>query len=304
MISQEDRAKKGNHSEPQVRFAGAQAPSTPSSASNPSSVLPGRNIESESLCDLLQKARTSNTSLQILFENDMLWQQRAQRSDSQIRHQLDASLVSLLEDAKCWKERSKPRDRSILAVVLAHAVMHCSEGPWLPADFDKKQIFFFREEGAQHPDVRRPLFALDFAHLQTTVDDDDNLFSVHSKPTILSLGILLLEINDGIKIEDHWAPGDLMDGSIPNESTNLTTALRLLEKLDDELWIGSQDAVRACLEWDEMNDGREDEDFVKRVYELIVEPLEDVLRQAWGVTPEQLGFDRIHKREQAGSGGT
>lgn len=303
MISQEDRAKKRNHSEPQVRFAGGQAPSTSSSTSTPSSVPPGRNIESESLCDLLQRARTSNTSLQILFENDILWQQRAKRSDSQIRHQLDASLVSLLGDAKCWKERSKSRERSILAVVLAHAVMHCCEGPWLRADFDKKQIFFFRKHGAQHPDICQPLLALDFTHHQTTIDDDD-LFSVHSNPTLLSLGILLLEINDGIKIEDHWAPEDLMGGSVPNESTNLTTALRLLEKLDGELFIGSQSAVRACLEWDELNDGREDEDFVKRVYELIVEPLEEVLQQAWGVTPEQLGFDRIHKSQKAGSGGT
>ena len=303
MVSQQDRARKRNHNEPQVRFAGGQAPST-SSTSTPSSVPPDRNIESESLCDLLQRARAANTSLQILFENDMLWQQRAKRPDSQIRHQLDASLMSLLGDAECWKESSKPRDRSILAVRLAHAVMHCSEGPWLRTDFDKKQIFFFREHGAQHPDVGRPLFALDFTHPQTTVDEDDNLFSVHSNPTILSLGILLLEINDGIKIEDHWAPEDLIDGLIPNESTNLTTALRLLKKLDGKLVIRSQKAVRACLEWDRFNDGREDEDFVKRMYELIVEPLEDVLQHSWDVTPGQLGFDGIHTSREAGSGAT
>jgi hypothetical protein len=302
LCSQEDQISRKNHSEPQVRFAGGHAPSTPSSTTTLSSVSPGRNIESDSLCDLLQKAKSSNTHLQILFEGGMFWQQKARRLESQLRHTLDASLISLLGDSTCWKESSKPRDRSILAVALAHAVMHCSGGPWLRADFDKKQIFFFRKQGAQYPDVSRPLLALDFTNRQITVDDDDDLFSVHSNPILLSLGILLLEINDGIKIEEHWSPEDLMDGLIPNESTNLTTALRLLEKLDGELVIGSQSAVRACLEWDRLNDGRGNEDSPKRIYELIVEPLEEVLQQAWGITPDQLGFDGVHKRQEAALG--
>lgn len=242
------------------------------------------------MCDLLQRAQDPNISLQILFENGILWQQKAKRSRLQIRHQLDASLRSLLETDQRWKHCDL-RDKSILAVTLAHAVMHRSEGPWLHADLNKDEIFFFRKNNGQHPDVSRPFLAMDFTKLETEPDEEDDLFSIHSNPTLLSLGVLLLEITNGTLIENHWDTEDLTDGSTQNDSTNLTAALRLLRKSDGKVVIGLQKAVKACLEWDSMNDGRDDIDFPKRVYELIVEPLEDVLWHGFNIRPEQLGFD-------------
>ncbi|CAN9376892.1 unnamed protein product [Alternaria alternata] len=282
--SQEDQISENNDGEHHVRFAGGQAPPT----SRPAP--PGRNIESESLCNLLQRAQDPNISLQILFENGILWQQKAKRSRLQIRHQLDASLRSLLETDQRWKHCDL-RDKSILAVTLAHAVMHRSEGPWLHADLNKDEIFFFRKNNGQHPDVSRPFLAMDFTKLETEPDEEDDLFSIHSNPTLLSLGVLLLEITNGTLIENHWDTEDLTDGSTQNDSTNLTAALRLLRKSDGKVVIGLQKAVKACLEWDSMNDGRDDIDFPKRVYELIVEPLEDVLWHGFNIRPEQLGFD-------------
>ena len=169
--------------------------------------------------------------------------------------------------------------------------MHRSEGPWLHADLNKDEIFFFRKNNGQHPDVSRPFLAMDFTKLETEPDEEDDLFSIHSNPTLLSLGVLLLEITNGTLIENHWDTEDLTDGSTQNDSTNLTAALRLLRKSDGKVVIGLQKAVKACLEWDSMNDGRDDIDFPKRVYELIVEPLEDVLWHGFNIRPEQLGFD-------------
>ncbi|CAN9419644.1 unnamed protein product [Alternaria alternata] len=282
--SQEDQISENNRGEPHVRFAGGHAPPTSHSA------LPGRNIESESLCDLLEKAKSPNISLQILFQNGILWQQKAKRSRLQIRHQLDASLKSLLESDQRWKHCDL-RDKSILAVTLAHAVMHRSEGPWLHADLNKDEIFFFRKDDGQHPDVSRPFLAMDFTKQEIVPDEEDDLFSIHSNPTLLSLGVLLLEITNGTLIEDHWNTEDLTGGSTQNDSTNLTAALRLLKKSDGKVVIGLQKAVKACLEWDSMNEGRDDMDFPKRVYELIVEPLEDVLWHGFNIRPEHLEFD-------------
>jgi hypothetical protein len=220
----------------------------------------------------------------------MLWQQKAKRSRLQIRHHLDASLRSLLESDERWK-RCNLREKLILAVTLAHAVMHRSEGPWLHADLNKEEIFFFRKRDAQHPDVSRPFLAMNFTQQQVVIDEDDDLFSIHSNPTLLSLGVVLLEITNGTLIEDHWYKEDLTNGSTPNDSTNLTAALRLLGKSDGKVVIGLQKAVKACLEWDVMNGGREDEGFAKRIYELIVEPLEEVLWHGFNIKPEELGFD-------------
>jgi hypothetical protein len=234
--------------------------------------------------------KSPNISLQILFEDGMLWQQKARRSRLQIRHHLDASLKSLLESNQRW-EHCNLRDKSILAVTLAHAVMHRSEGPWLYADLNKDEIFFFRKNDSQNPDISRPFLAMDFTKQAIVPDEDDDLFSIHSNPVLLSLGILLLEITNGTLIEDHWSTEDLTDGSTQNDSTNLTAALRLLENSNGKVVIGLQKAVKACLEWDSMNDGSEDTDFAKRVYKRIVEPLEDVLWHGFNIRPEELGFD-------------
>jgi len=248
-----------------------------------------RNIDSQSLCGLLRRARISNKSLQISFKDGMLWQQRPILPRLQICDQLDASLKSLLENTQEW-HRWKLRDKTILAVVLAHTVMHCSEGLWLHAELNKEHIFFFRKSCAQPPDLSRPFLAIDFAQQNIMANEEDDMFPIHSNPFLLSLGIVLLEINRGILIEDYWSQKDLTNGLIPNDSTNLTAALRLLEDMDGHLVNGSQKAVKACLQWDNMNYGREHEDFAKRMYELVVKPLEEVLLSGFNITPEQLGL--------------
>lgn len=245
------------------------------------------------MCELLRRATGSNTSLQILFKNGTLWQQRSKQSRLHLHHQLDASLKSLLGSVLRW-QRYNLRDRLILSVILAHAVMHCSEGPWLHADLNKEHIFFFQKNGGPNPDISRPFLAMEFSQQQTIMDEEDDLFSIHSNPLLLSLGILLLEINKKILIEDHWYTEDLADGISQTGSTNLTTALRILGDMEGDMTITSQRAVKACLEWDLANCGREDEDFTKRMYELVVEPLEDALRHGFEITPEQLGLTERH----------
>jgi hypothetical protein len=278
---------ENDHVELNVQSAGDQVPCTFSSAP------PGRNIDSQSLCDLLQRAAGSNTCLQILFKNGILWQQRSKQSRLQNCHQSDASLKSLLGSVQRW-QRYNLRDRLILSVILAHAVMHCSGGPWLHANLNKEHIFFFRNKGGPNPDISRPFLAIDFLQQQTVVDEEDDLFAIHSNPALLSLGILLLEINKKILIEDHWFTEDLADGVAQIGSTNLVTALRILEDMDGDMTVGSQRAVKACLEWDQANYGREDEDFATRMYELVVRPLEDALRHGFEITPEQLGLGERH----------
>jgi hypothetical protein len=234
---------------------------------------------------LLQKAQASGSSLQILFENGKLWQKRSKPLRLQIRDQVAVPLTELLGSRNIWRLR----DKLILAVVLAHAVLHCSEGPWLRADWNKQHIFFFKKDPAQHLDLIRPFLALEFRE-PIVGDDEDGMFMMHSNPALLSLGILLLEIGRNCPIERHWTAEDLMDDETPNQSTNITAALRVLENSDGDLVVGYRKAVRACLEWDVVSDGKEDEDFTKRMYEFIVEPLERELERGFDIVPEQLGL--------------
>lgn len=159
------------------------------------------------------------------------------------------------------------------------------------ADWSKEHVSFFKKEREHEPDLSRPFLTMDFTESSETNQKTD-LFMLHSNPALLSLGILLLEISKGLRIEDYWSEADLTDGCDENESTNLTAALRLLEDSGGDLYIGYRKAVKACLEWDAVNGGSEDEnvDFAKRMYEYVVEPLEVELEHGFGILPEQLGL--------------
>jgi hypothetical protein len=288
-INTDESPRKSNHSQENgsvghVRFQGDPSPGQVARGAQV------QDIDSQSFCVMLREAQSRNSSLQILFEDGKLWQKRSVRSCLEIGDQADISLKQLLGHSRDWRLREK----SILAVVLAHAVLHCSEGPWLRADWSKEHVSFFRKDATTQPDLSRPFLTIDFAG-DSGANQQTDLFMLHSNPALLSLGVLLLEIGKGLQIEDHWSAADLTDGRDANESTNLMTALRLLANSEADLVIGYGKAVKACLDWDTMNSGREDEDFGKRMYEYIVEPLENELKHGFDILPEQLGLVGMNK---------
>jgi hypothetical protein len=228
-----------------------------------------------------------------VFEDGKLFLNKSSNPCLRIEDQEDIPLKSLLQgNSRAWDLREK----TILAVVLAHAAMHCSQGPWLRADWSKEHVSFFRKAKTDkkartdEPDLSRPYLTVDFRDQSEAVQVENNIFLPPSNPALLSLGILLLEIDQGKKIESHWSPEDLSPSGLPNDHTNLTTALRLLENSDGKVYVGYQKAVKACLEWDAANCGNENTDISKRMYETIVEPLEKELEHGFGLLPEHLGL--------------
>jgi hypothetical protein len=272
------RPSSTNTTEGHVRFVGVSP--TPSPSAAPQS----RDLESASFCEMFEKARENQAKLEITYAGGRLWQNKSKRMCLQIQNQEEILLNDLLVDNRyMWTLK----DKWTLAVILAHAVLHGSEGPWLRDDWSKRHVSFFKKDGEQIPDLRRPFMTLDFDAPLEQSGAQDHLFVQHSNPTLLALGILLLEIMKGTHIELHWTPDDLTDGSQANENTNLTTAMRLLDQSNGDLVTGFRRAVAACLEWDDSSDQVES-DFVNRMYEAIVEPLEYELEHGFQVTPESL----------------
>ena len=115
-----------------------------------------------------------------------------------------------------------------------------------------------------------------------------NLCTVNS--SLESLGILLLEINSGDRIESKYGKEDLGADGQPNENSNLTTALRLLEELKYDVYEGYTAAVSACLDA-EMSSSESAENFAKKVYQRIVLPLERELEHGFSLKPEH--FDLV-----------
>lgn len=168
-------------------------------------------------------------------------------------------------------------------MVLAHAVLHCTSGPWLSESWNKEHISFFRYDPAARPDVRHPFLKLQFAG--AAADPVDSSLCLHPNPRLLALGILLLEIHLEEPIESNWTDEDKTDG-IPNENTNLTTALRLLEDLDGTVYEGYRAAIEACLKCDK--EEYETLESRREIFEKIVSPLEAELEHGFHITPEKL----------------
>lgn len=166
-----------------------------------------------------------------------------------------------------------------------------SEGPWLRELWDKTHIFFFGVAcDGERLDYSRPYLSTRFGAVISELEENNGLLILHQNPSLLSLGILLLELEKCEPIERHWQEDDL-DGGRPNANTNLVVAERLLRSCIDDIYENYRAAVEACLscEFATVEDvGLEDEKFRKLVYENIVAPLEEELWTAFKVSPNQL----------------
>lgn len=255
----------------------------------PSSGTPGKDIDREPLCTLISQSHKRGISLRMVFERGKLWQTRSRSRSLKLQGQNDIPLKSLL----CGPTRPiKLKDKWTLAVILAHAALHCSNSPWLCDDWGKEHITFFRKVSSGGPDLGRPYLAINFDDKASDTIVDASLTSEQSCPALLSLGILLLEIYLSEPIESRWAQEDLKDGQ-PNELTNLTTAYRLLQDSEGDQPKGYRSAIQACLEYDQIiasNVGLDNEEIRKQIYESIVYPLEQELEHGFDLRPEDLRF--------------
>ena len=249
----------------------------------------------DSLCSLVKEPSARNISLGIEFEGGKLWRARPRRrslcvEEPEVRTPLD----HLLQDSAI---KISLKQKRILAVVIAHAVLNFCESPWLNEEWDKRHISFYgHSTGNGGLDFRRPYLSTNFRDPTTTPKEQSVYLSLHRSPSILALGILLLEIELCEPIESHWVEEDLTDGQ-PSFNTNLTAAERLLEKSVDQIYERYRMAIQACLRCDfalfEEDMSLGNEIVRQQVYEKIVVPLEEELRHGYGLTADQLTADQL-----------
>ncbi|KAL1970112.1 hypothetical protein VTN77DRAFT_6517 [Rasamsonia byssochlamydoides] len=200
------------------------------------------------MCKVLQAARRfGNIRLRLLIEDHegngaQLWQQRSRPRELSFVESLPAvSLKSLLSNGVKLSLVTKRQ----LAVIFANSLLQFSERPWLANRWNKGHIAFFYES-ANSPILTKPYLSTQFDGDQADFDwPDINQF--HTCPTILSLGILLIEIHTGSSIESFRTSRDLTGGVEVNANTDWTTADRVIKSLDD-CSAGYRAAVQACLD--------------------------------------------------------
>jgi hypothetical protein len=285
-----DTTKSMNPSSTQLRPTRPISPPIPITTSPTPTSEP---VRVENICKEIPKRPHSKSCPQMHFDGDVLWKMRPTRNKLFVEASRPSkSLAELLREERPFNLR----ERRILAVILAHSLLHFCDSPWLSRHWDKKHLeFFHRSSKGGELDLRRPWLATDFETFDPP-EDVDRFVRIHPNPSVLALGILLLEIELRSSIESQRTEDDYsVDGRV-DCNTDYFTADRLLKEDIMDVYDGYKGAIQACLTCNfvdhEKSLSLDDHGFRQAVYEHIVLPLEEELFHGYGLKPEDLGLEQ------------
>ena len=230
----------------------------------------------DSLCSLLARYNDDHARLHLELDDDRLWQLPPLMKQFGNSHEgFYTSLGQLLHDSVSMSRKQ----RRVLSVILAHSLVQLYGSPWLGSNWSKENIYFFSR--TDHPevlDLTQPYLSDDSALLEPNREEKQG---IHQYPSILSLGILLLELELGKPLESQHNEEDLTNGS-KNANTDLTTAMRMLNRYKDDVYEDYRAAVQGCLDCSFIPVHAQDSTSIADyIYDNIVERLENELRFAF-----------------------
>ncbi|KAK6697920.1 hypothetical protein SNK05_010770 [Fusarium graminearum] len=264
-----------------------------------------RTMKVKSLCEPIAKIN-SKASYRLVFKvtQNQLFKLQSERSGKPIDN--SQSAVSLDEFLRNRSGSLTEKTKRILAVILASAVFHLHNTPWLQSTWSSSDILFFRTPSSAiplRPFIHRPLSslhqteepisndgtALDSDDIDPDDIDPDDILS-HDCPTLVILAIMLLELY-------FVAPFDILAQrfNINLEPDSQTTAFTrymdvnyVFKACQKEIPNNSQFylAVENCLDpkvWQDEEGRKLDEPTLRaKIYKSVVLPLETELSQAYG----------------------
>lgn len=229
------------------------------------------------ICDTVDCRGPIDQCLQLLVEDtgndEMLWQLRSTPK------RLPRSGVSQVESLQTVLEKSTKLPlvtKRRLAVIFAHSLLQLHESYWKNKEWNKNHIYFFYGiSGAL--DFQRPYLSTIFDPAIDKMEPPLDLNRFHRNPSILALGILLIEIHTGKLIENFRTDVERQE---INTNTDWLVANRVVKTLED-CSLGYRDAIQSCLDtpWVPAGQKVNLEDVATRagVYQDVIRPLEDEL---------------------------
>ena len=163
------------------------------------------------------------------------------------------------------------RDRLQLAVVISSNILQLHGSPWLPDTIRSHDILFIRKHN--YPIYDRPFVMKQLPNNDLTIGKDGECIPPLCNPTLLSLGILLIELILGKTFDSLRTPRD------PVASSNLLVDYMVAQRLVGQVRMASSNygtAVTRCIGGDLHKDSYclDSEDFCQEVYSGVVALLE------------------------------
>jgi hypothetical protein len=182
------------------------------------------------------------------------------------------------------------KERLQLALILASTMLQLHTTPWLSERWGKSDILFLRQLGGScAPLIEQPYISKPFRSRKTlpptSLTTKKSPFrSIIRNKSVFDLGVLLIELCFNKSLEQMQTPDDLDDDGKVNSYTNLATANRLIPEVYAEAGVKYGDAVRRCVhcDFDQREETFESDEFRQAVYQRVVAPLEDNLRDFCG----------------------
>lgn len=193
-----------------------------------------------------------------------------------------STTVSLKDTLTNMGQRLDLTQKRTLALAIAYGMLTLAGSPWLQDRWSKDhiQLFHTHNNSICHT---QPFVASDMSKF---IDQRQPLPPdvTHPLPPVLSLGILLLELETGEAIESMRTDDDYVDplNCIADDNTDLTAAIR---EAETRAMTSPQykEAILACLNEQEWDDGQGNEANMlqervrKKIYEQIIQKLESDL---------------------------
>lgn len=270
------------------------------------------------LCKYIQDKQKFSDRLEFKVEKDVLWKLRSKKSTASIHHKKPT--VSLQQFVKDGSQYLTEKTKRILAVLLSYAVLHLYGTPWLEPNWDSSKIIFFKTSSSIVP--LRPFIQTQLVRENVNVDrdpplkenrtrfldqddlDPDDLDSEddmdpdhveHPFPTLVTLGIMLMELYTTKPFRELATDCGVELPEGPDSRTRLLDVAAVFDEYKREIPqnTGFYHAIQKCLDprpWEDDQGQKFDDSGLRlAIYEEIIRPLEDELCDAFvNITIEEL----------------
>jgi hypothetical protein len=260
------------------------------------------------ICSTLGKAQAANSCLCFLIDEKhrllgvsscrKTWTVDCTKEIVSLERLLSTQIRSAVPTTADEVNRLSMKERLILAVQLAASLLQLYSTPWLSNRWSKRDISFlktafFANQVSNTGQPQRPVnvskpFVSQRLVAPTALQQSGPTSTAsprHSNPTLLDLGIILLELYFGQNIEQKRHLEDMSPDGQPHSNTDLNTARNWLDEsfqlnMSARYWS----ATKHCIDiytFDPMpkNVDLHDVGFREAVYQKVVLPLEEELRE-------------------------
>lgn len=250
----------------------------------------GRLVSIDNFCEIITNRQRGQLRLSV-SEAGVSYEGSQAPGDTFVLDTPSISLAELITSVKLSQ-----RMRLLLSFYLASSVWAFYSTDWMRSGWTKDTVHFMFERRSGVPKeiyVNEPYLSATFTALEEKAQGlTENFgFRSHIFPKILALGIMLIKIELGLKIEDYRDRDSLGPKGDPTVNTDHITATRLLNTPD--LWekmdtFGAfRQVVGICLSQDSflgfVNDPSGLRDSIDK---KIVYPLREMYKYAWLVDPD------------------